>query len=296
MKSIALCGLALAVASCNLWAQETYRIQAGAAFSKKSSDDSTELTQTMIGGIYYFKPIEVDTSQPFEELDFIQKASGVQIAYTSRKFEDSTFAPTSASLTSADGRFYFDSIVANLGVENVSLRLTTRANAAQYVDAKASKTKFGLGYLIRPNSELGYKYQDLKITYGVSPSLPAINDETWTRQGIYSHTVLALHENQFAVIDLEYSSTDRKRSQTQANQETAVNVKYYPEGRLYFEAGLNFNTGDDPSGVGRTTTFGMGYAYSPRVSFVAQLDNFAAGNSRLGADHKITSLGVMYRY
>lgn len=296
MKSIALCGLALAVTSSHLWAQETYRIQAGAAFSKYSSDDSLASTSTKIDGTYYLKPIQVDISQPFGEFEFIQKASGVQVAYESRKLETPIFAPTSASLTGAGGRFYFDSIVAILGVENASMRLTTRANAAHYVDAKVSKTYFGLGYLIRPSSELGFKYQDSKITHSVSPSLPAINDDTQTRQGIYSHTVLALDGNQFAVIDLEYNNIDRKQSKNESNQETVVKVKYYPEGRLYFEAGLNFNSGDHQSDVGRTTTFGMGYAYSPRVSFVAQVDNFAAGNSSLGADHKISSLGVRYRY
>ncbi len=296
MTTKALTAIAVAVASTGLFAQETYNIEAGVAFVNYSADDATKQTSTMIGGTYYFKPIKIDMSQPQGELEFLQKASGVTVNYIANKYEDNDFTKTSLPGTSISGRFYIDSLVAEIGYDNTKGTLHTKSNTARYVDTKANASSFGIGYLVRPNSELGFRYSDTKYTYNVSAGLTAINDKTKTDNEIYSHSVYTLSNGNFAVADISYKNIETKQTSTKKNHETSANFRYYPQTKIYVEAGLKFNSGDDKTDAGRTTSFGLGYAFTPRLAGLVQVANFSVKDSAQGADNKLTLVGVQYRF
>ena len=69
----------VALAATNLYAQETYSVEALGATGSKNTDDQTKQTLNMLSGTYYVNPIKIDSNQPYAELDFLQKASSISL-------------------------------------------------------------------------------------------------------------------------------------------------------------------------------------------------------------------------
>jgi len=89
MKTIAaLIGTLLAV---NAYAAETYNVEAGVQYLKNSTDDGTNLSAYTLGANYYFQNILIDGTQPFMELDVLQRANNVRVGYSVGSLETSVF-------------------------------------------------------------------------------------------------------------------------------------------------------------------------------------------------------------
>ncbi len=295
MKMIAAVVTTLAVA--NVYAAETYNIQAGIQHSKSSVDDGTEQTLTSIGGTYYFKDIVIDASQPFMEMDVLQKASNVRIEYASVDFETSSLAKTKLKATRLGGTAYVDNFI--LGINNTKWDETfkTKANAAQSYGIDSTTTGFNIGYWVTPTTAIGFVNSKSEATYTRSAtSMNAIKDESTTSNGIASHTVTSLGGTQSLVLDFYYDQIKREQNKSETNKEYGAKVRYYPESKYFVEAGYIINTGDNAYNEGKTLVAGAGYAFTPRLSVLLSTSKFNGDVSSEKSSGTSTELKLGYRF
>ena len=295
LKMIAAVVGTLAIA--NVYAQETYNVEAGFQYAKFSDDDSTKQTLTAVGGTYYLKPIIIDRSQPFMELDFLQKASGISVRSASLKYEDSTFASTSTSPLELSGNFYVDNFAFGASTSSWgSTNFTTKANAARYVGIKSTTNGFNVGYFVTPTTLVSYINSKETATYAPSAGLAAIKDYDKTTNGVKSHTVTSLGGTEFLVVDLTYSQIKKEQTASEKNTEYGAKVRYYPEAKYFFEGGYTSNSGDNAGDKGKTMLLGAGYSFTPRFAVMLSTEKFSGDVSAEKSSSTSTMLTAGYRF
>jgi hypothetical protein len=285
------------MATNNLFAQETYSVEAGFSSNNNSGDDSYSEKVMGFGATYYLKPIAIDKSQPFAELDFLQKASNVGVIYANDKYSSSSYTDTTINPLNFFGTFYVDNF--SFGISNTSWGSTnfiTKANTAQYVGTKLTNTTLSGGYFVLPTTLLSYVNSQTTGTYSVSSGLSAITDKKITKNGVKSHTVNSLGENQSIVVDLSYSQIKTQQTSSQTNNEYGFNVRYYPLTKYYVEGSYSVNSGDVVAAKGNTYGVGAGYQVTPRFGFFLSTSKFTVSNATQLTSSKNTTLTAGYRF
>ena len=281
----------------NVYAQETYNVEAGVQYGNFSDDDSTKQKLTSVGGTYYFKPIVIDQSQPFMELDFLQKASGISVRSASLKYEDSTFASTSTSPLELSGNFYVDNFAFGASTSSWgSTNFTTKANAARYVGIKSTTNGFNVGYFVTPTTLVSYFNDKQTATYSPSAGIAAIKDLNTTTNGVKSHTVMSLGGTESLVIDLAYKQIKQEQTVSEKNTEYAAKVRYYPEAKYFVEGGYMSNSGDNAGDKGKTMLLGAGYSFTPRFAVLLSTEKFSGDVSAEKSSSTSTTLTAGYRF
>lgn len=69
----------------------TYQFEAAYVQLTSSTDDDSKESQNIFSGKYYFNPVQIDTSKPLFESEFLQRASNVGLDYTRVSYEDTDF-------------------------------------------------------------------------------------------------------------------------------------------------------------------------------------------------------------
>ena len=280
MKSeiiVALLGIVLAS---NVHAQDTYNIEAGVAYGSNSGDNNTSEKLVGVGGVYYFKPIVIDHSQPFAELDFLQKASAVGVRYENLTLEDNTFASTKVTPLEVSGKLYLNNFL--FSASNTtwgSTNFKTKANISNYVGIKSNATSVGFGYFVLPQTVVSFFNSKETGTYSPSAGLSAINTLKVTSNGIESHTVKSLGGTQSLVFDLTYKQIKTQQDLSQTNSEYGLTTRYYPDAKYFFEGGYKTNSGDYAKDKGNTYAFGVGYEVNSRFGLFFSASKFTVSDS-----------------
>lgn len=281
----------------NVYAAETYNVEAGVQYFKSSTDDKTEATATAIAGKYYFKDVVIDGTQPFMELDVLQKASNVYVRYSNYSLETADFSKTTINPIEIGGTFYVDNFV--LGVNNSSWdkALPLKSNAAYNYNINSKTTDFSVGYWVTPSTTVSFVNSKTDDTYTrSSTNLNAIKDVTKTSNGIASHTVTSLGGTQSLVLDFYYDQIKREQTVSETNKEYGGKVRYYPESKYFFEGGYIVNTGDHAYTKGKTLVAGAGYAFTPRVALLLSTSKFDGDVSSEKSSETATTLTLGYRF
>lgn len=295
LKKIAIAFCALAYA--NVYAVETYNTELGIGNLNSSTDAGTDTTMTYIGASYYFKPINIDGTQPFMEMDVLQKASNIGIRYANMSVETSALSKTMLNPLQLSGTFYIDDFLFGLNNSTWNKSFTIKSNTAYNYEIKSTTSGFNLGYWILPSTTISYVYSKASAQYTRnSTSLSAINDLNTTTNGIASHTISKLDGNQSLVLDLGYSQIKTEQTKTENNIEYDAKVRYYPESKYYIEGGFIVNTGDNESDKGKTYVFGVGYAFTPRMGVFLSTEKFNGDVSSENSSGKSTTITAGYRF
>lgn len=294
-KAIALSVAALAMVNAN--AAETYNIQAGARYQTQSVDDQTDLTGTSIGGTYYLKPITIDGTQPFMELDVLQRASGISVQYANVSMETAALNKTTLNAVEVSGNFFVNDFVLGFNNQTWDKNFSLKSNAANNYGIKSTTTGFNVGYWVLPNTVVSYVNEKNDATYTRSSnSMTAIADVTNTTNGVLSHSVMSLGGTQSLVLDLGYKQVKREQTTSKTNTEYAAKVRYYPEAKYFVEGGYSVNSGDYDYNKGKAFMVGAGYAFTPRFAVLLATEKFDGDVAAEKSSGTSTTLTAGYRF
>jgi len=297
MKQKMIAAVVGTLVAANVYAAETYNVQAGVQYIKGSVDDGTDTTATAIGGTYYFKDVVIDGTQPFMELDVLQKASNVSVQYANLSLETSTLAKTTVNPIQLGGTLYVDNFI--LGVNNTTWdkAFTLKSNAAYNYGIKSTSTGFNVGYWVTPTTAVSFVNSKDSASYTrSSTNLTAINDLNTTTNGVASHTVTSLGGTQSLVLDFYYDQIKREQTASENNKEYGAKARYYPESKYFVEGGYIVNTGDNAAHKGKTFVAGAGYAFTPRFAVLLSTSKFSGDVSSEKSSETQTVLSAGYRF
>lgn len=281
----------------NVYAAETYNVEAGIQYYTSSTDDKTEGTATAVAGKYYFKDVVIDGTQPFMELDVLQKASNVYARYINMSLETADFSKTTVNPVEVGGTLYVDNFV--LGINNSSWdkALPLKSNATYNYNIKSKTTGFNVGYWVTPTTTVSFVNSKDDASYArSSTNLNIIKDVTITSNGIASHTVTSLGGTQSLVLDFYYDQIKREQATSENNKEYGAKVRYYPEAKYFVEGGYIINTGDHAYTKGKTLVAGAGYAFTPRMAVLLSTAKFDGDVSTEKSSNTTTTLTLGYRF
>jgi len=298
MKTQKLITLLATMVATNVFAQtETYSVETGFMYMNQSVDDQSTYNYTFGSATYYLKPITIDSTQPFMEAEFLQKASGVNITYGNYSAETSVLASTTVHPLSFSGKFYADNFVFAInrqtwGKTNFNLK----SNSAYYYGIKSTTTGYDVGYYVMPNTTLSYSYSKSNGTYTASTGVTSLSDLNITSNGIKSHTVTSLGGTESLVMDLKYDQIKTVQTTSQSNRELSASLRYYPQAKYYYEGGYISNTGNYAYDKGTTFSAGAGYSLTPRLAVLLTIAKFNGSDSTKNSGNTSSSLTAGYRF
>ena len=294
---IKLLSIICIMACANAYSAETYNVQAGLQNYASSIDSGTKTNGNLLTGTYYLKDIVIDNKQPFMELDFLQKASGVTIQYGNLSAETSVLSKTTISPIDLSGNFYVDNFIFGLNNSTWNKAFSLKSNTSLNYGINSKTTGFNAGYFVNPTTAVGFVNSKNVASYTrSSTSLSALNDLTITRNGLTSHSVTSLSGTQFLVVNLNYLKIKKEQTTSTTNTEYEATIRYYPEAKYFFEGGYTSNSGGNTSDKGKTLEFGAGYALTPRFAVLLSNSKFSGSVSSENSSSTTTTLTAGYRY
>jgi hypothetical protein len=280
-----------------VYAQETFNFEGAVQYTSVKTDDYYSEQTTLVGVNYYFKPVVLDKSQPFLEIDFLQRASSVSFRTGILKYEDYALDRTSARPFVFSGKFYIDKF--SMGFSNWSLEsdFKLKSNTAHYYRIKEGTTRFNIGYFVTDNTVVSFERENDKTAWLPSANdLGSVDDRKITENGVSSHSVISLGGTQALVLDFGYKQIKYEQTTSQTNTEYGVKARYYPQPKFYFEGGYAKNTGDDAAEKGRVITFGAGIEVTPRFGLFLTTVKFNVSDPAEKTDYLSTQLTAGYRF
>jgi hypothetical protein len=297
MKQKEIVGLFATLISTCVIAQETFNFEGALVYGSLKADDNTTQTTTLVAGKYYFKPVVINNSQPFMELDFLQKAGGISFRTGSVKYEDDTFVQTTLKPMEIAGTVYVDKFVIGISNSSSDSDFKLKSNNARYYGIKTTETAFTIGYFVTDNTVVSFDNASDKYTYTRSTNaLTDFGDLKKTSNGLSSHTVMSLGGSQSLVVDLSYAEIKRDQTTSQTNTEYGAKLRYYPASKYYFQAGYVNNTGDYARDKGNTMLFGAGVQITPRLGLMLSGAKFSVSDSAQNTGYSSTTLTAGYRF
>lgn len=295
MKKIIALSAALVVS--NVCAAETYNVEAGAQYYKMSNDANSKINMTAVGGTYYLKPITIDASQPFAELDVLQKTSGVSVNFMNMNVETADLASTTVTPIQLKGTFYVENFVLSFSNYSYDKNFNVKSNPINYYDIKSTSTDVGVGYWVISNTVVSFTSAKSDSSYVRSTSsLANIKDLNVTTNSVTSHTITSLGATQSLVFDLAYRQIKVNQSTTKNNTEYAGKVRYYPEVKYFFEGGYTINNGDMVGNKGKTFMVGAGYSFTPRLVVLVTTEKFNADDSSSKGSSTTSTVSAGFRF
>jgi hypothetical protein len=286
----------VALAATNLYAQETYNVEVVGATGSKNTDDQTKQTLTMFNGIYYFKPIKIETNQPYAELDFLQKASSISLTYGNQSIETANVVNTTITPLGITGTVYIDNLILGFNSSNWSADLKLKSNTARYTGIKANTTGVDIGYFVTPETALSFTTSKDTASYTPSAGVAAQVDLNITTNSITSRTVTSLGGSQSMRVDLQYNQITREQTLSLKNNEYGFSLRYYPDSKYYVEGGYLTNTGDRDYDKGKTLSAGAGILFTPRFGVLLSTAKFTGDVSTEQSSSTLTILTAGYRF
>jgi len=274
---------------------ETYSFETLAESYNSSVDNGTSLTYMRYSGRYYFKPITINDSEPFAELDLLQRASSISIAYADGNLETSSLSKDNIKPVTVTGTFIVDDFILALANTTWNKHFTLTKYPAYYYGIDSKTTTVGIGYFVTPKTSL--VALNTKNNYGYSTDIgTSLTDKTVTTNSLNLHSIQSFEKNNSLVLDLIYSQIKSEQTSTDVNNEYYISAKYYPTPKYYFSTAYTMNTGDDASSKGKTIELGLGYQITPRFGVLLSTSKFYVDDTSQDTNEKITTVTVGYRF
>jgi hypothetical protein len=288
----------VALAATNLYAQETYSVEAVGATSNITSDDQSKQTGTQLGATFYLKPIKIDSTKPFSELAFLQKATSIALTYGNLSAEDATFTNTTITPLGITGTLIVDNLILGLSTSNWNSDFKFKTNTARYYGIKSNTTGMQVGYYVTPETTITFSNSKETGSFTPSTGLAAIGDTVLTNNSIKSQTVTSMSGSQFMRFDLQYNMITRDAAATasQKNNEYGFDLRYYPESKYYVGGGYLANSGDRDYTKGKTMSVTAGYLFTPRLGVSLYASKFTGDVSTEKSSSSTTNLFIGYRF
>ena len=263
----------------------------------KNTED-TETTRSPVAGLQvFFKPVNNDPEQAFDQHEFIQRASNLYLAVAPTDIETTTYntylsktttSNTHLSNTSVSVAYYQGDMFANLGYVKGSGGIKDKDTSSNLGDLQSQSSSYAVGYYLFPLSQISLGVDKTRLSFTAnSLLLTTLADDVTTKTSLTSKTLWHIGQQESLCFELSLRDIRHEYKNTYHNHEADVSLKYYPVPAGYAQLQLTRNQGEYKVNTGLTTILAAGntsmlaggYAFTPRLSLYAAYLNFTTSGT-----------------
>ena len=274
---------------------DTYQANLSTLIGVTTNTEDTENTRSPVLGLQvFFKPVNNNPEQAFDQHEFIQRASNLYLALAPTDIETTTYN-THLSNTSVSVTYYRGDMFAKLGYVTGSGELKPSASPSLQYDLQYHSNSYAAGYYLFPLSQISLGVDKTRLSFTANSLwLPTLADDVTTKTSLTSKTLWHIGQQQSLCFELSLRNIRHEDSNTDYNNETDVSLKYYPVPAGYAQLQLTRNQGEDKATIGNTSMLAGGYAFTPRLSLYAAYLNFITSGTK-NDNHSVLVAGN-YRF
>ena len=260
---------------------DTYRANLSTIGAVTKNTEDTETTRSPVAGLQvFFKPVNNDPEQAFDQHEFIQRASNLYLAVAPTDMETTTLN-THLYNTSVSVTYYQGDVFAKLGYVTGSGELKPSASPSLQYDLQYHSNSYAAGYYLFPLSQISLGVDKTRLSFTAnSLLLTTLADNITTKTSLTSKTLWHIGQQESLCFELSLRSIRHEDSNTNHNNEADVSLKYYPVPAGYAQLQLTRNQGEDKATIGNTSMLAGGYAFTPRLSLYAAYLNFITSGTK----------------
>ena len=279
-------------------AESTYNVQTAAGLLKSDYPDHNRTDSSkFIEATYYFKPVEVDDSQPFTELSFLQRTSHLGISYSNTDREMEQWSTTTLQPLRVYGNLYvgdFFLLASHSVLPDTVITKTTLNQSWNYAN---TQTTLHLGYFVLPSTSLSLTHSQSVSSQASIAGSAQVNDKTTISNGLNVHTVHSLSKQDAIAADIFISRISNSDSSTPGdNTAYGFGVRYFPAMNWYLQGGYASNDGDSTNARGNTLNWGAGYQFNTQLGLLFNASHFMTSDNAAGSDRSTSQLALTYRF
>ncbi len=274
---------------------DTYQANLSTIGAVTKNTEETETTRSPVAGLQvFFKPVNNDPEQAFDQHEFIQRASNLYLAVAPTDMETTTLN-THLYNTSVSVTYYQGDVFAKLGYVTGSGESEFKAFPSLQYDLQYQSSSYAAGYYLFPLSQISLGVDKTRLSFTANSLwLTTLADNITTKTSLTSKTLWHIGQQQSLCFELSLRSIRHEDSNTNHNNEADVSLKYYPVPAGYAQLQLTRNQGEDKATIGNTSMLAGGYAFTPRLSLYAAYLNFITSGTK-NDNHSVLVAGN-YRF
>jgi hypothetical protein len=276
----------------------SYTVEAGLLRQSARNDDASSQTMTAWGGTIYLQDVSLAAGQPFAERDFLQRASQITAELYSESLRNSPFyADTTADTVHLNGTAFLERLVLGLSFDQYSTTLAAPGMSSRNYSVSGSIFEGSLGLMEGRDTLVSYRYHSRVDSFSPSLFMTPIGDyqERWHQ--VFAHSVIGLRNDHAIVLDGGLKLIQRAQdADIAATQQLYGSLRAYLNPRFYAEGGISQEFGDPSSFKGRTLSFGLGLALTPRLVGQVFGTRFTADDPTLKSGHRDLGFTLNYRF
>ena len=274
---------------------DTYQANLSTIGAVTKNTEDTETTRSPVAGLQvFFKPVNNDPEQAFDQHEFIQRASNLYLAVAPTDMETTTLN-THLYNTSVSVTYYQGDVFAKLGYVTGSGESEFKAFPSLQYDLQYQSSSYAAGYYLFPLSQISLGVDKTRLSFTAnSLLLTTLADNITTKTSLTSKTLWHIGQQESLCFELSLRNIRHEDSNTNHNNETDVSLKYYPVPAGYAQLQLTRNQGEDKATIGNTSMLAGGYAFTPRLSLYAAYLNFITSGTK-NDNHSVLVAGN-YRF
>ena len=292
---------------------DTYRANVSTIGAVTKNTEDTETTRSPVAGLQvFFKPVNNDPEQAFDQHEFIQRASNLYLAVAPTDIETTTYntylsktttSNTHLSNTSVSVAYYQGDMFANLGYVKGSGGIKDKDTSSNLGDLQSQSSSYAVGYYLFPLSQISLGVDKTRLSFTAnSLLLTTLADDVTTKTSLTSKTLWHIGQQESLCFELSLRDIRHEYKNTYHNHEADVSLKYYPVPAGYAQLQLTRNQGEYKVNTGLTTILAAGntsmlaggYAFTPRLSLYAAYLNFITSGTK-NDNHSVLVAGN-YRF
>ena len=274
---------------------DTYQANLSTIGAVTKNTEDTETTRSPVAGLQvFFKPVNNDPEQAFDQHEFIQRASNLYLAVAPTDMETTTLN-THLYNTSVSVTYYQGDVFAKLGYVTGSGESEFKALPSLQYDLQYQSSSYAAGYYLFPLSQISLGVDKTRLSFTAnSLLLTTLADNITTKTSLTSKTLWHIGQQESLCFELSLRNIRHEDSNTNHNNEADVSLKYYPVPAGYAQLQLTRNQGEDKATIGNTSMLAGGYAFTPRLSLYAAYLNFITSGTK-NDNHSVLVAGN-YRF
>ena len=210
---------------------DTYRANLSTIGAVTKNTEDTETTRSPVAGLQvFFKPVNNDPEQAFDQHEFIQRASNLYLAVAPTDMETTTYntylsktttSNTYLSNTSVSVTYYQGDVFAKLGYVKGSGGIKYKNTSSNLYDLQSQSSSYAAGYYLFPLSQISLGVDKTRLSSNAnSLLLTTLADDVTTKTSLTSKTLRHIGQQQSLCFELSLRNIRHEDSNTNHNNES----------------------------------------------------------------------------
>lgn len=298
MKSLRIAAIfAFCIAPVSTFAAESYRSELTLAGSSFRDDAQTKSTQAQAAVSLYFAALPVNPDYPLAEVPFVERAGGIELAYSRGNYEDPFFERTDrVAENSAAIRLSHKEmpLTAFFGLRKVDFGQLSFRDGFGQIEIETKTSEVELGYFVQERLRVSVARELATTSYAFVPSFTSIPDFEVETRSVAGHHLGESDGGHFSLSG--YAASIRKDEGRVRNRELAFGGRNYLDKNQHVGLRLGLNVGDDRADEGKWVRLSYGNFLTPRFEIFGSYEKFFAADRFAGADYDAWTAGVSLRF